>query len=178
MPRSPIPSAADLLFITVAPSVAIISAVRLTQSDGDLAGHIRMGDTILASGHLPAHSLASYTAATKFILGIMPTHKGLKVSPCIPKRWQGFGVVRQFRGGEMAEILGVSQRTVEFHRASIRKSLGITTAYGLMRFAIMLRVSESGEALPDDLVAEEGAAADALPPLPLSQPGGQGEVRP
>ncbi len=42
----------------------------------------------------------TYTAATKFILGVMPTHKGLKVSPCIPKRWQGFDVVRQFRGAE------------------------------------------------------------------------------
>lgn len=43
---------------------------------------------------------------------------------------------------EMAETLGVSPRTVEFHRASIRKVLGITTEWGLMRFAIMLRVSD------------------------------------
>jgi len=40
--------------------------------------------------------------------------------------------------GEIAEALGVSPRTVEFHRASIRKALGITTEWGLMRFAIML----------------------------------------
>ncbi len=43
---------------------------------------------------------------------------------------------------EMAETLGVSPRTVEFHRASIRKVLGITTEWGLMRFAIMLRVAD------------------------------------
>ncbi len=43
---------------------------------------------------------------------------------------------------EMAQTLGVSPRTVEFHRASIRKVLGITTEWGLMRFAIMLRVSD------------------------------------
>ena len=47
--------------------------------------------------------------------------------------------------GEIADELGVSPRTVEFHRASIRKSLGITTEWGLMRFAIMLRVNETGE---------------------------------
>jgi DNA-binding NarL/FixJ family response regulator len=41
---------------------------------------------------------------------------------------------------EIAETLGVSPRTVEFHRASIRKALGITSEWGLMRFAIMLRV--------------------------------------
>lgn len=39
---------------------------------------------------------------------------------------------------DIAEILGVSPRTIEFHRASIRKALGITTEWGLMRFAIML----------------------------------------
>jgi DNA-binding NarL/FixJ family response regulator len=39
---------------------------------------------------------------------------------------------------EIAEEIGVSPRTVEFHRASIRKALGITTEWGLMRFAIML----------------------------------------
>lgn len=42
--------------------------------------------------------------------------------------------------GEIAEELGLSPRTVEFHRSSIRKALGITTEWGLMRFAIMLRV--------------------------------------
>jgi DNA-binding NarL/FixJ family response regulator len=43
---------------------------------------------------------------------------------------------------EIAEDLGVSPRTVEFHRASIRKALGITTEWGLMRFAIMMRVGD------------------------------------
>jgi len=56
------PSAADLIFMVVAPLIAIRGTVKLTQSDGDLAAHIRMGETILASGQLPAHSLASYTA--------------------------------------------------------------------------------------------------------------------
>jgi DNA-binding NarL/FixJ family response regulator len=41
---------------------------------------------------------------------------------------------------EIAEELGLSPRTVEFHRSSIRKALGITSEWGLMRFAIMLRV--------------------------------------
>ncbi len=41
---------------------------------------------------------------------------------------------------EIAEALGVSPRTVEFHRSSIRRALGITSEWGLMRFAIMLRV--------------------------------------
>jgi cellobiose phosphorylase len=40
----------------------------------------------------------TYTAATKFILGLMPTHAGLRLSPCIPPRWDGFEVKRVFRG--------------------------------------------------------------------------------
>lgn len=40
----------------------------------------------------------TYQAATKYILGIMPTHEGLQISPCIPKEWDGFQVTRKFRG--------------------------------------------------------------------------------
>ncbi len=39
-----------------------------------------------------------YVAATQWILGIRPTFKGLLVDPCIPPEWDGFGVVRYFRG--------------------------------------------------------------------------------
>lgn len=54
---------------------------------------------------------------------------------------------------DIAEHLGVSPRTVEFHRASIRKALGITTEWGLMRFAIMMHVSE-GDAPLEEAVVE------------------------
>jgi DNA-binding NarL/FixJ family response regulator len=46
---------------------------------------------------------------------------------------------------DIAEELGLSPRTVEFHRASIRKALGITTEHGLMRFALMLRGTSGGD---------------------------------
>ena len=62
------PSAADLIFMVVAPLIAIRGTVKLTQSDGDLAAHIRMGETILATGQLPAHSLASYTAPADYMV--------------------------------------------------------------------------------------------------------------
>lgn len=47
----------------IAPIKATLGAVKLTQSDGDLPAHIRMGEVILRTRHIPAHSLASYTAA-------------------------------------------------------------------------------------------------------------------
>ena len=63
---------------------------------------------------------------------------------------------------EIAAQLDVSPRTVEFHRASIRKALGITTEWGLMRFAIMQSVAEGGSlgVLPDP--EPEGPAGHAL----------------
>jgi cellobiose phosphorylase len=44
-----------------------------------------------------------YQAGTKYILGIMPTFKGLHIDPCIPHYWEGFRVKRWFRNA-MYEI--------------------------------------------------------------------------
>ena len=44
---------------------------------------------------------------------------------------------------EAGKSLGVSPRTIEFHRLRIRKVLGITTEWGLLRFAIMAKLSET-----------------------------------
>jgi hypothetical protein len=68
MKRRAAPSVPDIAFLMIAPVYAIFGAVRLTQSDGDLAGHIRMGSWILSNHALPAHSLASYTAATEALV--------------------------------------------------------------------------------------------------------------
>jgi N,N'-diacetylchitobiose phosphorylase len=40
----------------------------------------------------------SYTAATRWILGIRPSFDGLIIDPCIPGTWRSFGVTRQWRG--------------------------------------------------------------------------------
>lgn len=69
MQRNNFPSAADLIFVVAAPLTAIMGAVKLTQADGDLSAHIRMGRVILATHHIPTHSLASYTAATEPMVG-------------------------------------------------------------------------------------------------------------
>ncbi len=58
-----LPSVPDLMFCIVAPVLAFGAAVRLTQSDGDLAAHIRVGETMLATHALPPATLSSYTVA-------------------------------------------------------------------------------------------------------------------
>ena len=40
----------------------------------------------------------NYVAITQAILGIQPQYDGLAINPVIPSGWQGFEVVRQFRG--------------------------------------------------------------------------------
>ena len=42
----------------------------------------------------------NYVAATQWILGIRPTHRGLEISPVIPSDWPGFRATRRFRGVE------------------------------------------------------------------------------
>ena len=39
-----------------------------------------------------------YQAATMYILGIMPTYRGLLINPCLPESWDGFKAAREFRG--------------------------------------------------------------------------------
>jgi N,N'-diacetylchitobiose phosphorylase len=40
----------------------------------------------------------NYTAATRWILGVRTSFDGMIVDPCIPSKWTGFEVVRQWRG--------------------------------------------------------------------------------
>jgi cellobiose phosphorylase len=39
-----------------------------------------------------------YQAGTQWILGIRAEYDGLRIDPCIPSSWNGFKVVRRFRG--------------------------------------------------------------------------------
>jgi cellobiose phosphorylase len=50
----------------------------------------------------------TYVAATQWILGIRPTFGGLKVSPVIPREWQGFKAKRIFR--EVIYEISVEQK--------------------------------------------------------------------
>ncbi len=80
------------------------------------------------------------------------------LSPRVPKRsYRGAGLTRDpaldrltprqleiltllgegKTGGEIAEALHLSTRTIEFHRASLRRVLGIETEWGLVRYAIV-----------------------------------------
>jgi cellobiose phosphorylase len=40
----------------------------------------------------------SFVTASQSILGVQPDFTGLRIDPCIPKKWPGFTVQRKFRG--------------------------------------------------------------------------------
>lgn len=40
----------------------------------------------------------TYLAATQWLLGIRPTHAGLRIAPAIPTEWSGFTASRRYRG--------------------------------------------------------------------------------
>jgi cellobiose phosphorylase len=44
----------------------------------------------------------AFVAVTQWILGIRPEHDGLRVDPCLPGDWPGFGATRSFRGADYA----------------------------------------------------------------------------
>ena len=46
---------------------------------------------------------------------------------------------------EMAALLRLSPRTVEFHRAKVREALGISSDRALLRFALMVRIGRDEE---------------------------------
>ena len=49
------------------------------------------------------------------------------------------------RTAEIAAELGVSPPTVTFHRQAIRRALGIDSEWGLVRYSILVRMSEAEE---------------------------------
>ena len=56
-----------------------------------------------------------------------------------PRQRQILDLIGQGKSSaQIAEMLSVSPRTIEFHRAQIRKTLGISNEMGLLRYAIML----------------------------------------
>lgn len=62
-----------------------------------------------------------------------------------PRQLQILKLLGEGKGGnEIAEELHLSARTIEFHRAGIRRVLGIATEFGLVRFAIVAGLAARG----------------------------------
>jgi cellobiose phosphorylase len=79
-----------------------------------------------------------YYSATQYVLGIQPREDGLQIDPCIPAKWDGFSVSREFRGNKIE---------IEVHNPN-HVSSGVT------------RLTLNGEELPGKLLPTLKLAAN------------------
>jgi cellobiose phosphorylase len=79
-----------------------------------------------------------YYAATQYVLGIRPELDGLRIDPCIPAAWDGFKVVRRYRGNMV--------------RLDVRNPQGVGRGVRSLR---LNGVHLVGNLLPADLLEEE-----------------------
>jgi DNA-binding NarL/FixJ family response regulator len=68
--------------------------------------------------------------------------QGLGLSQLTPRQREIVGLVGEGRSNaEIAESLGLTEKTITFHRTNIRRALGIPTEWGLVRYAMLARLS-------------------------------------
>lgn len=77
-------------------------------------------------------------------LGLAAAHPAL--SKLTPRQQEIVQLIGDGKStAEIAEILGLSQRTVGFHRSNIRKTLGIESELGLAQQAMLIRLSQADQ---------------------------------
>ena len=80
-------------------------------------------------------------------LGLDATH--LSLSRLTPRQQDILRLLGQGKtSAEIGDCLGLSENTITFHRASIRKILGLSSEWEMARFAILLRLSAAENAGP------------------------------
>lgn len=61
-----------------------------------------------------------------------------------PRQIEILGMIAQGKStADIAAAVGVSESTITFHRANLRKKLGIDSEWGLVRFAILMEVGDA-----------------------------------
>jgi DNA-binding NarL/FixJ family response regulator len=91
-----------------------------------LAGRVHI------SPHIPRHTARMSLGASHLALGNLT-----------PRQHEIFRFIGEGHSTTaIAAELGIVEKTVEFHRARIRKALGIANEWGLLRYAVLLRAAE------------------------------------
>ena len=78
-----------------------------------------------------------------------PGEQGLGLEQLTPRQREIVRLVGDGRSNaEIGELLGLTEKTITFHRTNIRRTLGIANEWGLVRYAMLARLSgrESSEA--------------------------------
>lgn len=73
--------------------------------------------------------------------------QGLGMSQLTPRQREIVGLVGEGKSNaEIAELLGLTEKTITFHRTNIRRALGIPNEWGLVRYAMLARLSSRSRA--------------------------------
>jgi cellobiose phosphorylase len=78
----------------------------------------------------------NFYAISQFILGIRPDYDGIKVDPCIPSAWEGFEVIRKFRGA--------TYNIKVINKNHVSKGVSRITLDGKVHDSNLIPVSEAG----------------------------------
>lgn len=101
--------------------------------------------TVLAGG---VH-LSPRLPPTTNRMALRAAHAGL--AQLTPRQHEIVRLIAEGRTSpEIARWLGLSNRTVAFHRTNIRSKLGIDSERGLLRFALLTRMSDDEERARED----------------------------
>jgi len=97
-------------------------------------------------------ALKAVLAGERFVSSRIPKHASVRAYPpdsavglaqLTPRQRKIVHLIGEGkRTADIAAELGVTVPTVTFHRQAIRKTLGIDTEWGLLRYAIVVRMSE------------------------------------
>lgn len=75
-----------------------------------------------------------------------------------PRQLEILGMIGEGKTtADIAATVGVSESTITFHRANLRKKLGVNSEWGLVKFAILMQVGDQER-------KESAAAAEKKPP--------------
>ena len=78
-----------------------------------------------------------------------PEDQGLGLAQLTPRQREIVRMVGEGKSNaEIAELLGLTEKTITFHRTNIRRALGIANEWGLVRYAMLARLSGPGTGEP------------------------------
>lgn len=131
--------AVDIIFLTVCAEKAMFDAAIALGMKGYLLKHYRGDEILTCVEAVAAGELCASPPVITHIVETIQGHAERAPEAAMDLTFQERAILRRIRqqmsSKEIAAQMGISVRTVETHRSSICKKLGIQGNYGLNRYA-------------------------------------------
>ncbi len=132
-----------LKIVIVTMFVDKVLAEAALQAGADGFGPKDGGSDGLQTGIIGVMAGRRYVARTALKRGRPgPEDQGLGLSQLTPRQREIVHLVGEGKSNaEIADSLGLTEKTITFHRTNIRRALGIANEWGLVRYAMLARLS-------------------------------------